>query len=232
MPFSSPLSINLVPATSNDPTRVPNGVYTISTTSYESAQQTFTFKIHTITQARTADLIGKRVISRMMSNGGYQAFGFLATTSELRLWQRFASDENADYVKFCRSMLRFMRDQDDVAYNLLRGRIRAYAGPTQYTVEFSLMCRVCNGGLRTEDDRVAGIHFNGVCTTDLSPSQIRDENMRLLRDQEAEQLRQRQEVALAEVAEMRRQGRGGFSDVPDAIVARLSRSEINPSVIQ
>jgi hypothetical protein len=137
------------PATSTTCPGVRNGVYTVSVDG-----ASMTFRISTITQARTTELVGKRVISRLMSTGDWKMFAFLTETGELKLWQRFHGDTDRPYVQRARTLLTVLDLTEDESYRIggnLRGLIRDRH--SQVEIAYTSLCQVCNQNIAASDNR-------------------------------------------------------------------------------
>lgn len=225
-------------ATAQDAARIRNGNYVI-----KWGESSFSFKVHTITSARTDDLIGKRVISRVnpaSTTRAWQPFAFLATDGTMMLWHRFDELAGTRQVQACKLLLIGLCRHDDQDWPEYSNSLQ-FTGPymddlqevhdRRVTVEYKLTCRVCNGALEDADDRTGGVHYNGNCTTELSPSQLRNEALRVERERQEARDRARREEMITQAANARQSG-GSFEDVPLAIVANLPRSPFNRDVIR
>jgi hypothetical protein len=115
-----------------DAWNVPNGVYEVSCVS-----ETFRYNIHLVT---SGDLAGQRVLKRYV-DGRYKAFAYITRIGTMKLWRRFAADDEATYVVMAEEFLQAVRE-------IGRDRLfseRSFRIPSRaLSIEFTPRCFHCN----------------------------------------------------------------------------------------
>lgn len=206
------------PATTHEAQAIRNGVYEITV-----GMSSFSFRISTITQARTEALIGKRVVSRMRADGTWQMFAFVTQAGTLKLWQRFAEQEGLPYVVMARTLLDSLATYVAGDYGVRpSGSFRRLERDIE--ISFTTICRVCNG-------RVTGA-TTALCSRHSRSQSVRSSSLNETVDPFGNTVSATSSVSFSSVGEVVYADSSGPVVVPQAIIERLAKSEINPRNIQ
>ncbi len=141
-PGAAPVNQDNEPAEPGDCPEIFNGTYTI-----DDGREHLTYKIHTV---RNGPLAGKRIIKRLMGHGGYEGFAFLTRSGGVKVWRRFANDENTNavYILWAKQLVAQLRANVGYADSLV---------VNGFTISVSRLCRICNRQLTTPTSVERGI---------------------------------------------------------------------------
>lgn len=145
------------PAVAGEAPWIPSGTYVLTTSSSRK------YRISVITQARTRDLVGKRVVSRWnVETLRWEAFAFVSVDGRLKVWSRFVDREDAEYdINFARHLLTLFNNahheaaldsnSEDMELSRLRADVGSYriplvAGMSNFEVQ-RFTCEYCNNEL-------------------------------------------------------------------------------------
>lgn len=131
-------------ATQDEAVNILNGDYTLS-----SQGMHLTYKIHTV---QRGPLEGKRIIKIMQGGGVFKGFAFLTASGHVKVWRRFADDENRNerYIVWSHVLLRILREQatpTSVQGASNNHPLGGTADGEQWEVQIATRCRRCNRNL-------------------------------------------------------------------------------------
>lgn len=141
-------------ATQDEAVNILNGDYTLSSQGIH-----LSYKIHTV---QRGPLEGKRIIKVMQGGGIYKGFAFLTATGHVKVWRRFADDENRNerYIVWSHVLLRILREQ--ATPTSVQGASNSHplggtADGERWEVQIATRCRRCNRNLTTPSSIDAGL---------------------------------------------------------------------------
>ena len=136
---------------------IHNGTYTL-----DDGRQHLTFKVRTIRQSRNPDMVGRRVVARLIAGNTYENFAFIYDGG-LSLWRRYREHENELYVRWARILVRTLLNEPTLLSNGTVSEAFIYANEDQelrevaLTIQTSRSCRVCNRTLTDPTSIETGI---------------------------------------------------------------------------